>query len=198
MEDINVLDTKVKRVTANFQRLLNFDGSSINEWKKWREEQAAKGVKMAYDRRNNIYCIGPSMDYEMYYNYLNYLNECYSDWYGYGYFDAGLVPYLMWPSFMDNSPVMEQMRSVARVAGITLISVPAISFLREHYPASTVDYWVTREDLYSLAMFMQNASDDYHFDFNGPDDVSLCKFIKPLADISRAVRRPSNESSGNE
>lgn len=187
MEGLNLTDTKIKRVTANFQRLLNFDGSAVKEWKKYKEDQFAQGVTMAYDRRNNIYCIRPTMDYEMYYNYLNYLNECYSEWCGYGYFDAGLVPYLMWPSFMDNSPVMEQMRSVARVAGVELISVSSVSFLKEHYPASS-DYWVTREDLYKLAMYMQNASPVYKFDFTGPDDVSLSKFVKPLADISKSMR----------
>lgn len=187
MEEVDVIDSKVKRVTANFQRLMNFDGSAVKEWKKWREDQANNGVKVAYDRRNNIYCVGPTMDYEMYYNYLNYLNESYSEWVGYGYFDAGLVPYLMWPSFMDNSPVMEQMRSVARVAGIELIAVSSVSFLREHYPAST-DYWVTREDLFKLAMYMHNASSEYSFEFNSPDDVTLSKFVKPLAEISKSRR----------
>lgn len=178
----------VKRVTHNFNRLMNFDGSAVQEFGKWRDEQIEKGARIAFDRRNHIYCVNPTMDYEMYYNYLNYLNESYNEWMNYGYFDMGMVPYMMWPSFMESSPALEQMRRVARQAAIDLVPVPSVSLLKPSYISNGVDYWIFREDLFKLSKFMESRSQSYNFGFNSPDEVSLSKFLKPLADISRAAR----------
>jgi hypothetical protein len=62
-----------RRVTNNFVRLRNFDSSEYNAFKSWKTEMTNKKVPVAYDHRNNIYCVGPTMDFEMYYNYLQYL-----------------------------------------------------------------------------------------------------------------------------
>ena len=37
-------------------------------------------------------------------------------------------------------------------------------------------------------MVMQKASPEYRFDVKGPEDATLSKFLKPLADISIKAR----------
>lgn len=179
---------KYKRITANFNRLMTFSHDDIQEFNKWKNDMIEKGAKVIFDRRNNIYCVAPTMDYEMYYNYIMYLNSCHDEWVNTGYLDAGMVPYIMWPSFMDASPVMEQMRNLTRQIGINLISVPSVSYLKPTYISNGQDYWIFREDLYNLMMVMQKASPEYRFDVKGPEDATLSKFLKPLADICVKAR----------
>lgn len=178
----------VKRVTANFTWVNRFDRNTMADFNKWRDDMISRGAKVSFDRRNNIYCVAPTLDYEMYYNYVTYLNQCHNEWINYGLFDCGMVPYMMWPSFMDNSPVMEQMRTVARRIGITLIPVPAVTFLKQSYVANGQDYWIFREDLYALMKTMEQAGPEYTFDVSSPEEATLSKFLKPLADISRRSR----------
>lgn len=178
----------VKRVTDNFKRLINFDGNALQSWQKWKEEMQNKGAVVAFDRRNNIYCVSPTMDYEMYYNYINYLNEDYNEWKNYGYLDMGLVPYMMWPSFMDNSPLREQFRKLARLAGINLIQVNAVSFLKEGYSSVGTDYWIFKDDLYKLMKFLEAADPMYRFNVDSPENATLSAFLKPLAEIQRSHR----------
>jgi hypothetical protein len=129
------------------------------------------------------------MDYEMYYNYVMYLNTCHNEWLGAGYFDAGMVPYMMWPSFMDSSGVMEQMRGIAKRLGLDLIAVPGVSFLKHSYISNGTDYWVFKEDLYKMACIMQETNPSlYAFNFKSPSDASLSGFLRPLAKISAAAR----------
>lgn len=178
---------KVRRITNNFQRLITETGEAISDFNKWRDNMVAQGAKVVYDKRNNIWCVNPTMDYEMYYNYLNYLNESYSEWLNYGYFDMGMVPFMMWPSFMSQSVVMEHMRNIARQVGITLIGVPSVSLLRTSYISNGSDYWIFREDLFKLACELEKGG-AVSFGFTGPMDVSLSAFLKPLAAISVAER----------
>lgn len=174
-----------KRVTINFKRHLTFKSDQDKEFASWKDEAKKKGLEVAYDRRNNIYCIAPTMDYEMYYNYCVYLNESYSEWLNYGYFDMGMVPYLMWPSFMDSSLVLEQMRKIARTVGVELVKVPSVSLLRTAYSANGVDYWIFREDLMTLANALsQMDSVVYPYNFSNPSQVCLSEFLKPLAVLS--------------
>lgn len=178
-----------KRITNNFKRLMTFDGSQVKEFEKWKNEQKERGAEIKFDKRNNIYCVGPTMDFEMYYNYVMYLNESYNDWLSYGYFDMGMVPYLMWPSFMDASPALEQMRKIARTVGVELIKVPSVSFLKHSYVSNGTDYWIFRDDLYTLCNFMNQADPAaYPYSLAGPDDACLSKFLEPLAQISRLQR----------
>jgi hypothetical protein len=160
----------------------------MQEFNKWKSDMIDKGAKVIFDRRNNIYCVAPTMDYEMYYNYVMYLNSYHNEWVNTGYFDAGMVPYIMWPSFMDASQVMEHMRKLTRTIGIDLVSVPSVSFLKSTYISNAQDYWIFRDDLYKLMMIMEKSSPDYRFNVSGPDDATLSKFLKPLADISIAAR----------
>lgn len=179
---------KLKRITANFQRMMTFNQDTLQEFNKWKNDMIAKGAKVAFDRRNNIYCVAPTMDYEMYYNYVMYLNSCHNEWVNTGYFDAGMVPYMMWPSFMDASPVMEQMRKLTRSVGVNLISVPSVALLKPTYISNGQDYWIFREDLYDLMKIMEQSSPEYRFDVSSPDDATLSKFLKPLAEISARAR----------
>ena len=177
---------KVKRVTHNFQRVINDDGTFLKDWSRWRESKEKEGHKFVYDRRNDIYCMDPTMDYEMYYNYLVYLNSSYNEWRTYGYLDMGMVPYMMWPSFMDSSNVLEYMRGVARKVGITLIQVPGVSFLKDSYVANGTDYWVFREDLLKLSKALESTQPTLvNFGFDNEADVSTSKFVEELSRISR-------------
>lgn len=178
-----------KRVTINFQRHKVFKSEQDKEFASWRDDIQKTGAQVVYDRRNGIYCVAPTMDYEMYYNYCVYLNESYNEWVGYGYFDMGMVPYLMWPSFMDSSVVLEQMRNIVRTVGVDLVKVPAVSFLKNAYGSNGVDYWIFREDLFELCKALKAADPHvYNYDIASPEHVTLSKFLEPLAAISK-VRR---------
>lgn len=178
-----------RRVTMNFKRFKVFGSEQDAEFNAWKEEVKKNNVPVTYDRRNNIYCVCPTMDYEMYYNYCTYLNECYSDWIHYGYFDMGMVPYLMWPSFMDQSSVLEQMRKIARTVGIDLVKVPAVSFLKSAYASNGTDYWIFREDLKILCEALSQADPNvYRYGFRSADEVTLSSFLKPLAERSALWR----------
>lgn len=183
----------IKRVTNNFNMVCHYGPDSIKVFQKWKEEQIENGVPMIFDRRNDIYCVGPTFDYEMYYNYLMYLNANRSDWHGNGYFDMGMVPYMMWPSFMssraESSEVLEQMRNIARQFGINLVQVPSISFLKTSYSMNGLDYWIFREDLFKLCKCLEQISPAYKFDINSPEEATLSKFVYPLAQIAKQHRR---------
>lgn len=179
---------KQRRITSNFVKLISFDHEDLKGFNKWKSEMIEKGVKVLYDRRNNVFCVAPTMDYEMYYNYITYLNSCRDEWVNTGYLDAGMVPYMMWPSFMDASPVMEQMRTLTRTIGINLISVPSVSYLKPTYIANGQDYWIFKDDLFKLMQVMESASSEYNFGVTSPDDACLSKFLKPLAEMCSKAR----------
>lgn len=175
---------KYRRITRNFNRLFTLTGEQLQEFNQWKNKMIAQGAEVAYDRRNNIYCVAPTMDFEMYYNYVTYINSCHNEWVNRGYFDCGMVPYMMWPSFMDASPVVEQMRKLARSVGMDMISVPAVSFLKNTYVANGQDYWVFREELFGLMKVLEQSDSKYSFGVTRPEDATLSKFLKPLADIT--------------
>jgi hypothetical protein len=174
---------KAKRVTANFKQVRIYNQDDSADFAKWKNEMISKGAKVAYDRRNNIYCVAPTMDYDMYYNYVMYLNTYHQDWVNTGYFDAGMVPYLMWPSFMDASPVIEQMKKLTSTVGINIVSVPPVSLLKSSFVPTGQDYWIFRDDLYTLMTTMEYISPVYKFNVHGPEDATLSNFLKPLADM---------------
>lgn len=183
-----------KRVTMNFKRFKVFGTEQDKEFNAWKEEVRSSGVPVLYDRRNNIYCVNPTMDYEMYYNYCEYLNQSYNEWLHYGYFDMGMVPYLMWPSFMDQSTVLEDMRGIARRVGVELVKVPSVSFLKSAYTSNGTDYWIFREDLLTLCSALSQAVPDvYTFGIKNINDASLSEFLKPLAEISKRHRAQAPE-----
>lgn len=178
-----------KRITNNFQRVRVFGAEQDKEFNVWKEEVKSKGIPVAYDKRNNIYCVAPTMDYEMYYNYCNYLNESYSEWLHYGFFDMGMVPYIMWPSFMDQSTVLEDMRNVARTVGVDLIKVPAVSLLKPSYSSVGTDYWIFREDLMTLCNYLKQVDSSlYSYNVQNINQATLSEFLRPLAEISRNSR----------
>ncbi len=179
---------RFRRITCNFKRLQTFTGEQVNEFNQWKNNMISQGAKVAYDRRNNIYCVSPTMDFEMYYNYVLYINSCHKEWVNEGYFDCGMVPYMMWPSFMDASPVVDQMRKLARSVGMDMISVPAVSFLKNSYVANGQDYWVFRNDLFSLMKVLEQTDPVYAFGVHNPDEATLSRFLKPLADITIRAR----------
>lgn len=185
MDEIEV--TKLKRVTHNFVRHRDFHENEDKDFNSWKNEMRAKGIVVGYDHRNNIYCVNPTMDYAMYYNYLNYLNECSNQWIHSGYLDMGMVPYLMWPSFMDSSSYLESMKRAAVQAGVDIIKVPSVSLLKPSYISNGTDYWIFKEDFYKLAKDMESKNSALQFGFASPDDVSTSAFVKELARFASSI-----------
>lgn len=185
-----VLDKNIsRRVTNNFKSVKNYTGSEAEQFKRWRTIMQEENAVVAYDRRNNIYCIAPTFDFEMYANYINYLNENYDQWLSYGYLDMGMVPYLMWPSFMNTTPdAVEYFRDVASKAGANMISVPSVSFLKMSYASTGTDYWVFREDMIKIMEYLESVNPNIRYPDKSIENATLSNFLKPLVEFSRAVR----------
>lgn len=176
------VEFKHKRVTKNFYETLTA-GNSAKSWMDWKKRVRDEKITMVLDKRNNIYCVSPTYGYDMYYFYITYLNSCKKYWVNNGYLDMGMVPYIMWPSFMEQSEAMEQMKSVAIKAGVDLIDVPSMSFLKSSYRQALKDSWIFREDLHKI---MQMLNETYGFEMYSckePTDASLSMFLKPLAAV---------------
>lgn len=171
-----------KRITVNFEStdLVFPDAKAFNAY---REEH---GKNMLFDKRNGIWCINPTQNFYMYLRYLNYLNANYKDWQNYGYFDMGMVPYIMWPSFMESTMAAELMKEIARKAGITLIQVPGTSFLKSSYMVNGADYWMFREDMVTLARYIESRF-NVKVDITGPDNARLTEIVRALDVFDRRV-----------
>ena len=185
MGDVDV--SKVKRVTHNFVRQREYHATDDKDFNTWKNDMRSKGIVVGFDHRNHIYYVAPTMDYQMYYNYLNYLNECSNQWMNCGYLDMGMVPYLMWPSFMDSSSYLESMKRAAVQAGVDIIRVPSVSLLNKSYISNGTDYWIFKEDLYRLAKDMESKNSALNFGFTNPDEVSTSAFVKELARFASSI-----------
>lgn len=179
---MNEEDKSKKRVTVNFEStdLVFPDAKAFNAY---REEH---GKNMHYDKRNGIWCINPTENFEMYLKYLNYLNANYKDWQNYGYFDLGMVPYIMWPSFMESTIAAELMKDIARKAGITLIQVQGTSFLKSSYMVNGADYWMFRDDMVTLARYIENVF-KVPVNITCPEDARLTEIVRALDVFDRRV-----------
>ena len=104
-----------------------------------------------------------------------------------GYLDMGMLPYLMWPSFMDSSSYLESMKRAAVQAGVDIIRVPSVSLLNKSYISNGTDYWIFKEDLYRLAKDMESKNSALNFGFTNPDEVSTSAFVKELARFASSV-----------
>lgn len=131
-------------VTKNFKRIVGSNGQFIGE----SAIASAKenGVQVLRDVRNNIVCIAPTMDLVCYYNYLVLLNSEYSNWKNYGYLDAGLVPYLMAPSFMQEI-LVANMGPLIDGKKVDKYALKPVSFLCNGYVGGSKDIWIKKTDL---------------------------------------------------
>lgn len=174
---------KRKRMTANFisTDLMFYDEG---DWKKFKEEH--KG-NLKHDRRNDIYCLNPTYDFSMYLNYLNYLKANYRDWINFGYFDIGMVPYIMWPSFMQDTEAIELMKEFARRAGVTIVQMRGTSLLKSTYPVNGGDYWIFREDMVALSRFVEKLT-GVPIPITTPDNAILTTFIESMVTVERKLR----------
>ena len=178
----NVDEKSKHRVTLNFKStdLMFPDAKAFREY---REEHKND---MLYDKRNGIWCICPTQNFEMYLNYLNYLNGNYREWQSFGYFDMGMVPYIMWPSFMESTIALELMKQLAKQAGVTLIQVYGTSFLKPTYAVNGADYWMFREDMVTLARFIENKFGK-SVNIHTPEDAKLTEIVKVLDMIDKGI-----------
>ena len=131
----------MKRVTLNFQALREMSDAEADDLLKRCKDS---GRPYEYDRRNGIYCIEPTRDIICYKNYLDYLNSCYNEWKSYGYFDMGMIPLIMAPSFMQDA-MNSALMAIVENWKIQVFSMRPVSLLGGTYIGSK-DAWVRRRD----------------------------------------------------
>lgn len=152
----------MKRVTINFVPAnVSSDAEADDLLRRCREN----GRPYVFDRRNGIYCIEPTLDAKCYLNYLDYLNANYKDWRSFGYFDLGMIPLFIAPSFMQES-LMNELEVIVSAWKIPIYTMRACSFLGTSY-FGVKDSWVMRSDFEaatgvpadkaSMSMFLRNA-----------------------------------------
>lgn len=143
----------MKRVTLNFTRLRDMSDAEADELLNKCKES---GRPYEYDRRNGIYCIEPTHDIYCYANYLDYLNSCYDEWQSYGYFDMGLIPLILAPSFMHELMTAELIK-IVEAWNIPIYNMRAVSFLGGSYIGAK-DSWVKRSDFVAVTGLPENTA----------------------------------------
>ena len=108
--------------------------------------------KVHYDKRNGIYCCNPTYDFDCIINYYSLLDMASSSWKpDVPYMDAGLVPVIYLPSFMQsNIKVYDQFRKYIYMitkGQIEFIEFPATTFLQDNFSSAYKDTWCWRKDL---------------------------------------------------
>lgn len=172
-----------RRVTLNFKNMTMMFNSQ-KEWVAYRDEHKKD---MMYDARNAIYCLCPTYDFEMYYNYLNYLNTNYAEWNSYGLFDMGMLPFIMWPSFMESTIAIELMKNVAQRAGVSVIYNQGTSFLKSSYSSSHAEYWVFRDDMLKIAQYIEKTFGE-PVGISTVDNASILKVVAALDRIDKKAK----------
>lgn len=159
-----------------------------------------------YDRRNGVYCILPTFDWEMYYNYLMFLNTHHTEWKGQGYFDCGLIPFIMVPSFLSdiekagvsdaNELIHNRLLKFAkRTTGVSPISVSSVSLLLPK--AIGYDYWIFRDSLKPLINEVMKVYPDVpYLGSLEESELRLSDFIRYLRDITYAYHRDPIREDG--
>lgn len=117
-----------------------------------REAQLDETLKgRYYDSRLNIYCINPGCDLiclENYYDLINrYIREPNGREINYGYLDLGLVPIVLLPSFLCNTPMEGVLLYGASYVELPVLALPTVSFITKDCKMSGQDYWAKREDV---------------------------------------------------
>lgn len=143
------------RVTVNFKSLSSIGRNEEEARKILSAAQADKANrKVIYDYRNGVYCIMPVEPTEsfegefvlqLYTNYINYLNECSSEWVSSGYLDMGLIPISIAPSFIGTK-VDEILLPIVKGWDCKIYWLPATSFLNYNYGSRSKDIWIKKED----------------------------------------------------
>lgn len=98
------------------------------------------------DNRNGIVCVNPTLDIEMYINYLRYLNSNIDKWKTFKYIDMGMMPLVMGPSFYQDilcRAVLQCMNNIP----VEVYQMPAISQFYYKCPIKGIDLWAFREDI---------------------------------------------------
>lgn len=131
----------MKRITVNFK---NVNAETDAEVEDLLKRCRDNGRKYFYDKRNGIYCIEPTFDAICYVNYLDYLNAHYNEWVSYGYFDLGLIPLFMGPSFMQEA-LMNEIGMIISAWNVPIKPMRACSFLGRSYFGPN-DSWIKRTD----------------------------------------------------
>ena len=133
-------------ITKNFES--TFDESGNPYTLTYMEQYKASGGTVYRDQRNNIFCMAPSMDLQCYINYLVFLNSQRENWKeaNLHYLDAGLVPYIMAPSFMHDI-LVQNTGNLIDGRKVEKFFLKPVSFLCNGYVGGSKDVWIKKTDL---------------------------------------------------
>ena len=118
----------------------------------FREEDYEYSEKLTgeyQDLRNGIICKNPSLDFECYFNYLEFLNKKRDNWRSFGYFDIGMMPVVMAPSFMQEV-YLDIYASILSKLNLKTYRMKPVTLIYEARKLPFEDVWVFRKEAAEL------------------------------------------------
>lgn len=188
----------VRIVTENFMnpRIIENDDEYIEFVTPIKESKKSSNVEdhIVYinDKRTGIYCLSPTLDLNMYLNYLKCLNSLKDRWTSYGYFDCGLVPYIWFPKFMDEDAYAEQLMIVPRTFNIPIVETKhAVTVMGSKSGlAFGKDVWMKRSSMFELSKILDEKLGT-HINFASEKDVCMSGLLErgliPIANAGGTV-----------
>lgn len=173
-----------KRIlTENFLEEVIIDATDYKAFNEWQAKMYKKGYEhIYYDRRNYIYCAGPTGNFTMMRNYFTLLNNLSSMWVNYDLFDQGYLPYVYWPSFkVDDEGIIPNMVKLAARANIELLEVSPSSLFTKTRVAGLKEYWIKRKDLMALMDYVESKVPGISFGPRDEDSVSMVNYVAAYA-----------------
>lgn len=104
--------------------------------------------KPYFDERTGFICYTPSLDLEMYRNYLELMDYYKDMWKSTSYLSLGMLPLVMLPSFCGNM-YNNMFYKLSEIIGITSYSMNSTSFFKTSYKSND-DIWFFRKDYAEL------------------------------------------------
>lgn len=180
------------RITNNFVDLnLNIQTpAEYNNWKKKVLEEDDHNV-VCIDKRTQIVCLNPTHDVDMLLNYSKYINDHYSEWKSFGYFDIGMVPFKLWPDFGQTEKFIELQDMYMRI--ITYYNIDCYTFQSTSFfdpkPRSIVkDVWIYRDGMLNLMHKMKHEfTDNIDFKCDSIEDATLTNFLTGINGMLKAI-----------
>ena len=187
------VEDKIIRLTINFDKDTAILIKNSEKHEKIEALAKANGIPadeviQCFDTRNNILCLNPTLNWTMYYNYLDYLNSVYREWLSYGYFDCGMLPYVMLPNIPTTrrtDSIINMLNNWAKNAEVPTKVVPAVSFLKYSYKGSFgTDSWIFREDFIKVFNMIEEMTGYIGYTLDSIDDprCALTSLVKAFRD----------------
>lgn len=102
-----------------------------------------------YDARLGITCHNPTFDAEMLLNYYDFINRNRDSWTSIGYLDMGMMPFIMFPTFMQYDEFVGPYLKFLNAFDIHGYQMRPVSFFNPRYGKRSTfkDVWVFKEDV---------------------------------------------------